>query len=283
MDFRHILVALDGSADADAALTAAVAFGKPVESIFHLLFVVDLGEVAGGALAKLPDLTRLDALLDFPDKVSEALESRGAEVQAAARERVTEAGLTANLIKEFGGPLEWVLCHGRDADLIALGRRGAGGVQPPDLGRITTHLLGNLPAPLLVGGGATPVEIRRPLLAYDGRSASHAALNPVLGWAAAAGVALTVLHLPGHGSREKAAHVQDHAREHGVELVWKEADPARAGEDPAGLITQEVRQGGFDLLVLGAWGYREDDRPGPGSPVFSAVQQAEAPTLVFPG
>lgn len=115
-----------------------------------------------------------------------------------------------------------------------------------------------------------PLMYRKILVGLDGSEASRKALRAAIGLARAHGASLHALgveeHLPHYaatvGEVEEAkeeqdtffARVMDQARraaqEHGVELTTE----VRAG-NAAQQIIQVARQGGFDLVVLGAKGH----------------------------
>lgn len=133
--YRNILVAHDGSADADAALEHATGLARDQHARLTLLTVAPLPHQPGamGAPAT-PDL--LDC---FTDSQRRATESVPADVS-----------LTTQLLR--GEPAETILCAVRkgEHDLIVMGSHGHSRLHRALLGSVSQRILHDSPVPVLL-------------------------------------------------------------------------------------------------------------------------------------
>jgi len=281
MKTGHVLTALDGSPESRAALDGAIFFARLGGGVVHLLHVVDAGRLIGGTLARIPTFFELGTIDEIGDKLAAAFKSEGREILDEGDKRVREAGLPVDRFLEVGRPAGWILSHGRDADLLALGRRGKGEAPRGELGHVVEKVLRRLPAPILVTGTSFPERIEKPVLAYDGRAASHGALDPALDLAHLLGVPLTILKVPGYHPKDRWDHVRRHVEEHRAEVRWVELEGVDEEGPHDGAILEAVQGHGHDLLILGSWGYRAEECSVGVSPVERMVARSDLPVLVL--
>ena len=281
MKTGHVLVALDGSPESRAALAGAIFLARLAGGVLHLLHVVDAGRLVGGTLAKLPTFFEIGTIDEIGDKLAAAFKSEGREILDEAEKAAREAGLPVDRLIEVGRPAGWILSHGRDADLLALGKRGRNEAPRGELGHVVEKVLRRLPAPVLVTGASFPERIEKPVLAYDGRAASHGALDPALDLAHLLGVPLTIVKVPGYHPRERWNHVRRHVEEHRAEVRWVELEdlPEEGPHDEA--ILEAVHRHGHDLLIVGSWGYRAEECAVGVSPVEKMIAGTDLPVLVL--
>src|SRR5213078_3454410 len=193
---KTILVALDGSEHADAALQYALWLAERVRATVLGLHVIDVVSIEGSFLHDISGSLGFEPYLDFSAKMREALAERGVPCDTTLA-----TGIVANEICD----------QARVADLVVIGHRGVNE-------QFSTGLLGSTtesgarksPKPVFV----SPMrfkEIRRPLLAYDGSQRASAAMHAAAEVASALSLPLTVIHV----AREEAAEgtrVLDEAR-----------------------------------------------------------------------
>jgi nucleotide-binding universal stress UspA family protein len=149
--FRRILVALDGSAHADAALKEAI----------------DLAGVTGGSLTLLtvvpePSTWILSGGYTAPidlDELRENLEKEYGEMLRAAAETVPD-DVSATTVRLRGHVHEAIveLLKKGEHDLVAMGSRGRGAISSLLLGSVSQHVLQASPVPVLVVHGAEAPE-----------------------------------------------------------------------------------------------------------------------------
>jgi nucleotide-binding universal stress UspA family protein len=279
----NILAPVDGSKDSDAAVAAAGRLAQAMGGTVHLLYVVNIGRVAKEAARRIPGLLDLDAVADFdyPDEITRRLEAQGEEAMDQAERRLAELGVAVTRTIHHGPPASHIVHQGRDADLIALGRRGAGNRgRPEELGPTARQVLREFPAPLLLAGPDAASEIKNPLLAYDGLAASHAALPTALDFCGALGVTLTILHLPCEPPGPDRAHVRRHLADHPVPVRWVEGERSPAGAQHEQIL-RAAAEWKHDLVILGAWGYGFEKTAGDDAPVEIVARRATAPVLIL--
>jgi nucleotide-binding universal stress UspA family protein len=165
--YSRILVALDGSPTASAALDAAIRLAHDCGAELQPLYVIDVPVMAYDVPGFDPSIVR-DAYVD-----------EGRIVCAEAQARMTRAGLKGaprSVEVELGGE-DIARCIERTAadwhaDLIVMGTHGRRGVQRLVLGSVAERVLRNACRPvLLVPARAAVADARTP----DNRPASVAA------------------------------------------------------------------------------------------------------------
>ena len=138
--FLNILVAVDGSPDADEALTQAIDLAEREDARLTLMTGAVLPPVSffGGA----------------GDAIPTAIQTAQAEAQAIlkrARERVPDdVSVTTTLTDE---PIRSALIEQINKghhDLVMMGSRGRGAVRSALLGSVSHYVLNNSPAPVLI-------------------------------------------------------------------------------------------------------------------------------------
>ena len=138
--FLNILVAVDGSPDADEALTQAIDLAEREDARLTLMTGAVLPPVSffGGA----------------GDAIATAIQTAQAEAQAIlkrARERVPDdVSVTTTLTDE---PIRSALIEQINKghhDLVMMGSRGRGAVRSALLGSVSHYVLDHSPAPVLI-------------------------------------------------------------------------------------------------------------------------------------
>ena len=135
-----VVIATDGSASAERAVTVAADLADRFDAEVHALYVIDQGEVAG-----TPDTVR--------PEVAEALAAAGEEAIAFVREAVTGEGdgpTLSTAIRE-GDPAIQIMSYAQevDADVIATGTRGRHGEHSFLLGSVAEAIVRNSSIPVL--------------------------------------------------------------------------------------------------------------------------------------
>ena len=193
--FSRLLVGLDGSAGAAAALDAAITLGKRFHSTIVLAAVVDQ------ALLEAPLLGGADGLwtagLSLPaglGEASEAMRRRAAELLAAAAARVADADLALEEASVTGHVDEELLRLADRAEAIVVGRRGEMHEAPGTIGATTARIVKRAQGPVVVAGEA-PSAFERVLVAFDGGETSTAALTLAARYAEATLLPIDVVHV----------------------------------------------------------------------------------------
>jgi nucleotide-binding universal stress UspA family protein len=153
--FHNILVAVDGSPDAEQALTEAIDLAESEHTRLTLITAVSQLPAAAYGTAALP--------------VSQVLEDAQVEAEAMlrrARERVPHGvSVTAVLSEQpIRVALSRQIATGHH-DLVVMGSRGRGAVRAALLGSVSHYVLHHSPVPVLIVHADPSREARLPELA----------------------------------------------------------------------------------------------------------------------
>jgi nucleotide-binding universal stress UspA family protein len=250
---KNILVALDGSEHARAALRYALWLAEHFHAQLSGLHVIDVVSVEGPFFQDISGALGFEPYFDVAGRVREALQERGQQlleefaVACQGRGIPCEAhcitGIIANEICE----------HARVADLVVIGHRGVNE-------KFSTGLLGGTaesvarksPRPVFV----SPMQfhaIQRPLLAYDGSQRASAALQSAAEFCAVTDLPLSILHVkPREGVDE--GRILDEARHYLGSYGIQPTFLSLSGY-PYEQIVACVKEQGYDLLFIGAYGH----------------------------
>jgi nucleotide-binding universal stress UspA family protein len=185
--FTRLLVGLDGSAGADAALDAAIVLAAIADA--RLLEAPLLGTSAGlwtEGLQMPTDVGPLNA----------ALAERCGRLLADAAARVAEADLPLEEIRATGLVEEELVKLAGRAEALVVGRRGEMHRGHGTVGAVTAKVIRHAPCPVVVAG-EQPSVFERPLVAYDGGETSDAALALAARYVEAGHLPLDVVHVGG--------------------------------------------------------------------------------------
>lgn len=138
---RRIMVALDGSPGAEAALPLAVSLARTAGADLLLTQVIEPGTGYWGPLSADEAIGRLRELaFSYLERIAENL-------RREAKLNVTTTVPVGHIAEELVQDIER-----KQIDLVAMGRRGFGGARTMFLGGITEKVSQASPVPLLVAG-----------------------------------------------------------------------------------------------------------------------------------
>ena len=139
--FRNILVAVDGSPDADLALTHAIDLAEAQHALLTLFTAVSslpaVAYIGGGAATA----AALDADADADAEAILGAAIERVPDQVSARTVLSKEPVRHALIEQIAAG---------DHDLIVMGSRGRGGVRSALLGSVSHHVLHHSPVPVLI-------------------------------------------------------------------------------------------------------------------------------------
>lgn len=249
---KNILIALDGSEHARAALRYALWLAERFHARLYGLHVIDIVSVEGPFFQDISGALGFEPYFDVAGKVRAALHERGHmlldEFTTTCRERgvAGETGL-------YTGVVANEICErSRIADLVVIGHRGINE-------RFSTGLLGGTaesvarksPRPVFV----SPMQfhtVSHPLLAYDGSQRASAAMHSAAEFCATLDLPLTVLSVRARdGSEEK---VLDEARRYLGSYGVQPTFLSLSGH-PYQRIVDCIKERAHDLLFIGAYGH----------------------------
>jgi nucleotide-binding universal stress UspA family protein len=154
--FRNVLVAIDGSADADQALTQAIDLAASERARLTLFTAVNMP----------PAVAYSGMGGDVVTKLTSGAEKEAAQILSDARERVPQdVSVTTVMSHEPARPaLSGQLRHG-EHDLVVMGSRGRGALRSALLGSVSHYVLHHSHVPVLIvhaQGAATDSEAPAP-------------------------------------------------------------------------------------------------------------------------
>lgn len=191
--FRDILVPLDGSSFAEAALPLATGLARRSRARLHLVLAHEPQPVFAGMGDMLPPPPELEE-----DRIER--ERRYLREQAAALRQAD--GLTVGFQEALGSPGPQICEEATrlDADLIVMATHGRGTFQRIWLGSVADYVVRHVTIPaLLVPPGTaarpSPEAIRNILVALDLSKDAEAILEPAMGLAKLTGAQITLMHV----------------------------------------------------------------------------------------
>jgi nucleotide-binding universal stress UspA family protein len=137
--YDKILVATDGSAPANRAVTHALDQAEQADAELHAIFVVDTRKFSEPALSSMEAETT-------------AIEEWGTEQLGEVVERGESLGLTVVTRCCHGSPSEEIIRYGDeiDAELVILGYQGQSHSKTDHIGSVTDRVVQNVGRPVMV-------------------------------------------------------------------------------------------------------------------------------------
>jgi len=276
---KSILVALDGSQHADAALRYAIWLAQRLRATLVGLHVVDVVSIEGSFFHDLSGSLGFEPYLDFSSKMREALQERGRVLLDAFGERCREQSVACETVLPLGVIANEICDQARTADLVVLGHRGVNEQFSTGLlGSTTESIARKSPKPVLV----TPMQFRevtKPLLAYDGSQRASAALHAAAELTSALGVPLTVMHVGREGAQADGNRVLDEARRY-LRAYDVDVSCIAVTGPPHLRILDLLRDRGYDLLFIGAYGHSRIIEMVLGSTTEFVLRNSPAPVFL---
>jgi len=250
---KSILVALDGSDHADAALQHALWLAGRLRATLLGLQVIDIVSIEGSFLHDISGSLGFEPYLDFSAKMRDALRERGRVLLDTFARRCAERGVPCDTILAMGIVANEICDQARTADLVVMGHRGVNEQFSTGLlGSTTESVARKSPKPVFV----SPMrfeEISRPLLAYDGSQRASAAMHAAAELTSALSLPLTVLHV----TRDETGNdvkVLDEARRY-LKSYGLAVEYQTITGYPHQRIVDFIRERRHDLLFIGAYGH----------------------------
>lgn len=147
--FKHILVAVDGSACAGNALELAIDLARLEGARLSLRCIVDPSD----AVWRVPPSPMAEQLV-------EAAEAGAQRVIDGALKRAADAGLDAEGFVRYGSVAREIAAQAREtgADAIVMGTHGWSGIKHALMGSVAEGVLRHAPCPVIVVRDKAPLE-----------------------------------------------------------------------------------------------------------------------------
>jgi nucleotide-binding universal stress UspA family protein len=297
--FRRILVTLDGSEFAEAALPAAAAIARKSGGELRLVTVEDPGwrfiTESGWA---------------YIDSDAEAAaRAAAAAYMESTRARMLESCPRVTTVVRAGYPVDEIIAEADeyDADVVVMATHGRGAMSSLWLGSVTNQCMRHIHKPMLLvrpdeGAAGRPegLALQRLVVPLDGSEFSERALGPAIGLANLFGSRIELTRLVHDLSvadpeffPHTVAHtteIVEHDRAAASEYLEHVAEPLRAwglavathaapAPEAAPAVVSEA-QG--DVIVMSTHARSGLERAFLGSVAQSVVRASEGPVLVIP-
>jgi nucleotide-binding universal stress UspA family protein len=250
---KNILLALDGSEHAQAALRYALWLAERFRAQISGLHVIDIVSVEGPVFQDISGAFGFEPYLDVSGKVRQALHDRGQFILEEFATTCRERGIHFESDLVTGVIANQICEHARTTDLVVIGHRGVNE-------KFSTGLLGGTaesitrksPRPVFM----TPMQfqpIHKPLLAYDGSPRASTVMHSAAEFCSALNLPLTVLTVT-HREKSNEEKVLEEARHYLSSYDLKPTLLAVTGQ-PTQCIIDCIKEHGHDLLFIGAYGH----------------------------
>lgn len=274
--FQRLLVGLDGSAGAAAALEAALTIGRRNGATIVLAVVTEI-RLLEAPLFEAAGPLWMEGMPIAPiaSDLRAALDERAKRFLAEGTERVADAGLASETVRAVGIVDEELLRLAETTDAVVIGRRGELHAHAGKIGAVTAHIIKSALRPVLVAGDQ-PSAFERPVVAFDGGETSSHALAAAARFAAERSLPLDVLH------------VADDPRDAAGALSAATAVATAQGVTPrtfalsgdiVDAIADWLTRNGGDFLIVGVHGGRGTPWP-LGSHAEKLIRATAVPVLV---
>src|SRR3972149_854740 len=213
-----VLMATDGSRDANTAITSALRLLRPDDLGVDVLCVAPQLVFAGSSHGHGG---RQRMRQTYTDQITR----EGMRILNSTEKLLRREGLRPNLTLKIGSASDMLLAASPDYDLIVVGAHGKYERTQPGLGPVASRLVENARGSVMVGRELTSDKNYRALVALDGSGASFNALQAMTAFLAVDLFDVTLMHvvempwarldLPGGWleSESDASEISDYERE----------------------------------------------------------------------
>ncbi len=248
--FRSLLVGLDGSAHADAALELGLRWAKQLK--------VPLG---GVAVVDEPGIRHPQAVPLGGDAFKEARDSalladaraKVEQILSEFNRRCGEAGVVSQAMGDVGDPVAQILREAQRFDLILLGQQTRFRFETQDEPDETLReVIKHSPRPVVAVPTPLP-ESQTVMVAYDGSIQAARAMSSFCasGLRPSQPVLVVTVASDEKTANQRAAVAVDFLKSHDLNA---EARPIVTHKSPPDVVLEQARELGAGLVVMGAYG-----------------------------
>jgi nucleotide-binding universal stress UspA family protein len=282
-----ILLATDGSTEAELAARTAADLSQKTDSELHVIHVLDVAKV-GLSMAVLYSEATDPEGVKLPDPLlEEQLEQRakqgGREVLDEEVQRVRSAGGRVAQSHLMMGEVDREIVHLAEdlgAGLIVVGSRGRGGIRRALMGGVSDSVVRHAHCPVMVVRGEPVLFPTNLLVATDRSREARPAATTAADLAKSTNSELHVVHV---GYEPGTDEAQEELDKELVMIGETGATGVRAHLEfgwPAGKIVELAEEIGAGVIVMGSRGLGGIRRALLGSIADAVVRHAHCPVLV---
>lgn len=281
----NILVCTDGSAYAPSLYDHAAWAAQRLGASIHVLHLVDphhaTTETANfsGAIGLGAKSALLEEFVQLEATKAKLAHAKGRLILEAAREHLAKAGATHVVADQKHGSLaDSIEAYDREADLVVIGKRGENtSLDFKHLGSNLERVVRTCKHPVLVASRVFK-PIRRVLIAYDAGPSANRAVDYL---ASEALLKEASVHLISVGSGDARLSGGRTAAEAKLRAAGYTVTSELLPGHPIEVIGEKVKNGGIDLLVMGAYGHMHIRHLLIGSTTATLLRTCAIPALLF--
>lgn len=258
MTIKTVLVVLSGVSGDETRLAAALLLGARFEAGIAALHVKPAPVIlTGGMNGEVP--------ASLIEAQQQQIDATAAAVEASARSQAARVGAKIDWRCEEGDEVSVAGVHARYADLV---------VAAPDVAR---ELVFVSASPVMaIPDGATPNGLKRAVIAWNGSQEAARAVRDALPLIEAVESAEVLVIDPPR--QEIGTDIARRLAAHGIKVDVRERLSGDA--DIGGLLLEEARVSGADLLVMGAYGHSRLREWVLGGATEEVLEAAKIPVLM---
>jgi nucleotide-binding universal stress UspA family protein len=275
--FKKILVPIDGSIHAQAAVDYGAYFASEFRAQIELLHVIDWRLLAGHFITHFDDIFRSKLGKSFTERVKHYYKEYGERLLQNGRERATGFGVSEITTSiETGSVVKRIIERAGGADLLIIGQHGEGAeLETGFIGTVVDRVLHSINITTLVV--QPPLRtFRRALLAYDGSEPAHRAMKALSKLAVALKLEVDVVQMiEPDKDMNSLKDASDYLSSHPISFTTHHLE----GESHLSIL-EHAKQKECDLLAMGAFGDKKVEVLALGTTTEAMVGHSHIPVLV---
>lgn len=274
---KHILVAVDGSANSDTALTYGISLAKKLGATLHIQHVIDVVFLENPFLHDLSGAMGFEPFMDFSGKVSDILRQRGNQILSDAGAICKKEGIDYKTYLDTGIVTKEIAEREKLVDLVIIGQKGVNSqFDRKILGSTTEGLTRRLTKPLLI----SPVqfqELKKILLAYDDSNGAKRAMEFAVGFCKDLSLYLSVVNINKDEANSKTIlnNVVSYIQPYNIRF-----DTLTKNGNAEKVLKSMLDEQDYDLLIMGAHGHSRIVELVLGSTAEYVIRNTKKPVIV---
>lgn len=274
---KHILIAVDGSANSDTAVSYGIYLAKKLNATIHIQHVVDMVFLESPFLHDLSGTMGFEPFINFSGKVSDILQKRGKQILSDVEKRCEEAGIQYKTYLDTGIVTKEICEREKLVDLVMIGQKGINSqFDRKILGSTTEGLTRRITKPLFVSSELSE-EINHVLLAYDSSDGAKKAMEFATDFCKELNLPLTVINI---NKDESAAKTALNSAGSYIEPYKIAFDTVSKSGNAEKVLKSTLEEDLYDLLIMGAHGHSRIVELVLGSTAEYVIRNTKKPVIV---
>jgi nucleotide-binding universal stress UspA family protein len=274
---KHILVAIDGSANGETALTYGIYLAKKLHATLHVQHVIDVVFLENPFLHDLSGAMGFEPFMDFSGKVSDILRQRGNQILSDADAICKKEGIEFKTYLDTGIVTKEIAEREKLVDLVIIGQKGINSqFDRKILGSTTEGLTRRLTKPLFI----SPMQFKtlnHILLAYDDSDSAKKAMEFAVSFCKDMGLPLTVVNINKDEMISKTilGNANSYIAPYNITF-----DTITKNGNTEKVLKSMLDEDKYDLLIMGAHGHSRIIELVLGSTAEYVIRNTRKPVIV---